>query len=373
MAGNPDFRPNPSRSIYVQGDIYEDLVDRLTPQIIRLTHQSREPITVYIDSNGGDPDHMVKLIRILKAPNQDYDQACRIITVVVTRAYSAAADLLAFGDYALANPNSRILFHGTRTNVSGLTAERSSFFADYLRLTKESAAMDLAREVEFRFMFRFIMLQGEFDSIRAQAGAPEMSDLDCFLNLVSRNLSRPAKRILTKAKARYSRYDELVKKIISAKNKVKTRKTDAEWEGIELRAIIDFEIQKNQNDRSWSFREGGLNNLTDDFLLFRGNQDVSESDKYKIMCARYGVFLVPNNEADALNKIADENEKLEKWTERVSPTLRPIWSFFVALCYTLQQGEDEFLSASDAYWMGLIDEVIGESKNLLHMRSIIER
>lgn len=44
----------------------------------------------------------------------------------------------------------------------------------------------------------------------------------------------------------------------------------------------------------------------------------------------------------------------------------------VALCFTFQQGEDEFLSAHDAYWLGLIDEVIGDD-SLLHLRTIKER
>jgi ATP-dependent protease ClpP protease subunit len=367
------FRPNPARSIYVQGRIDESLVDRLTPQILNLQYQSREPITAYIDSNGGDPTQMFHLLRLIKAPNQDYEASCRLITVVVTRAYSAAADLLAFGDYTLAYPGSQILFHGGRfSNVSGLTAERSSFFAQYLRLANENSALDLAKEVEFRFMFRFISSLSEFDSIRQQEVAPDMTDLDCFLSHISQHISSSAKKILEKAKKRYSRYDELVKKVLQAKKRITVNKTPAQWESVELRAIIDFEIRQNQKDPNWTFRLSGLEQLTDDFLLFRSYQDISQSERYKRICARYGVFLVSEEEAEELNQIADENEYLESWTKRAGPTLRPIWSFFVALCYTLQQGDDEFLNAQDAYWLGLIDEVIGDD-SLLHMRTIRER
>jgi hypothetical protein len=35
-------------------------------------------------------------------------------------------------------------------------------------------------------------------------------------------------------------------------------------------------------------------------------------------------------------------------------------SFFVALCHALQEGENE-LTAIDAYWLGLVDEVVGEN------------
>jgi len=51
-------------------------------------------------------------------------------------------------------------------------------------------------------------------------------------------------------------------------------------------------------------------------------------------------------------------ESDERLLEKVSPQLRPIWSFFMALCHVLQQG-DNHLSARDAFWLGLIDEIIG--------------
>jgi len=34
-------------------------------------------------------------------------------------------------------------------------------------------------------------------------------------------------------------------------------------------------------------------------------------------------------------------------------------AFFIALCHALQEGENE-LTAIDAYWLGLVDEVVGE-------------
>jgi hypothetical protein len=39
------------------------------------------------------------------------------------------------------------------------------------------------------------------------------------------------------------------------------------------------------------------------------------------------------------------------------------------LCHALQEGENE-LTATDAYWLGLVDEVVG--KNLLSARSFEE-
>jgi ATP-dependent protease ClpP protease subunit len=347
------------------------LVRSVTPQILALQQQSREPITVYIDSPGGNPQAAIDLVRLIRSPSQDDKTQIRIITVAVTEAYSAAADLLAFGDYALAYSHTKILFHGGRISaVTELTAERSSAWANFLRITNESSALDLAREVQLRFMLLFVSSRGSFQAVRDAAGKPKMSDLDCLFEQIYPKVSASAQKILNKARARYGRYELLVEAVLRARKKIKTNKTPAEIEAIELRAIVDFEVKQNANNPAWSFQHG-IEGLTDDFLLFKTYEDVLKSDRYKRLCDQYGSFLVEDAEGKELDGIKDDNERIERWTERVSPTLKPIWAFFVALCQTLQQGEDEFLTATDAYWLGLIDEVIGE-EGLVHLRFILE-
>jgi hypothetical protein len=62
---------------------------------------------------------------------------------------------------------------------------------------------------------------------------------------------------------------------------------------------------------------------------------------------------------EAIRAIKDEKSRTDRLVEVVSPILQPISAFFVALCHTLQEGENE-LTATDAYWLGIVDEVIGE-------------
>jgi ATP-dependent protease ClpP protease subunit len=107
-----EFRPNPQRAIYIQGRIDQSLIDRLTPQITNLLYLDRDPITVYIDSNGGSTAASELILRQLRATNQDMADPCRLITVVTSTAASAAADLLTSGDYAIAYPGSSIFYHG---------------------------------------------------------------------------------------------------------------------------------------------------------------------------------------------------------------------------------------------------------------------
>src|SRR4029077_4487517 len=94
ITAHPSFRIDPSRSIHVSGPIDRDLVSRLTPDILKLQSANRDPITVFIDSPGGNVVSMETILRLLRLSDQDSSGPCRIITAVTTRAASAAADLL---------------------------------------------------------------------------------------------------------------------------------------------------------------------------------------------------------------------------------------------------------------------------------------
>ncbi len=104
---DPDYRPNPERCIYLSGEINQEKLDRLTPEILRLSSTSHAPITLYIDSPGGSTYSANILYRLLKARDQD-SESSKLITVCTGVAASAAADLLSSGDYALAYPHARI-------------------------------------------------------------------------------------------------------------------------------------------------------------------------------------------------------------------------------------------------------------------------
>src|SRR5208282_3337848 len=166
------------------------MVYRLTPRIVSL-QEKRPPITVYIDSPGGNLASMENIWRLLTASNQDGAPPCRIITVVTSRAASAAADLLSSGDYAIAaSPQSTILFHGSRTfGEIPLTVQTTAVLAQFLRMTNETYATDLIRKIEGRFMFRFLLSKGQFEEVRKRNAPKKMTDAECFLSIVSDSLS----------------------------------------------------------------------------------------------------------------------------------------------------------------------------------------
>ena len=158
---NPHFRPDPKRSIHLSGVIDRELVNRLSPDILSLGLQSRDPITIFIDSPGGNVFYADQLFRLLTSPTQDSSTPCRLIAVALSFAASAASDLLIAADYSIAYPYSTIMCHGVRQTAveDDLTRERAISLAKSLASTNEQYALQLAHNSIARFMFRYPLLK----------------------------------------------------------------------------------------------------------------------------------------------------------------------------------------------------------------------
>lgn len=330
---------------------------------MRLTAGDRGPITVYIDSPGGNVASAEVILKLLQATNQDNDAPCRLITVVTSRAASAAADLLSSGNYAIAYPESTLLYHGVRTpSLSGITVELAALLAESMKISNDRYAMALTRKSEWRFLFRFMGLRGKFADHRNSTGKPKLSELDCFVEMIRENISNKAKPVIDQAFKRYQRYNDLITHFLKVATRDKRFMAGggggrAYSEGVMLRGIINFEIASNKKNKDWTFQDGGLVRLTDDFYLLQEYFSSVASDQLKQVCGRWGQFVLTDEQKTELETIP-EGEKEGKTLEKVRPYFQPLWSFFVALCHALQEGENE-LTGLDAFWLGLIDEVIG--------------
>jgi hypothetical protein len=60
--------------------------------------------------------------------------------------------------------------------------------------------------------------------------------------------------------------------------------------------------------------------------------------------------------------------QLQYIVNTVSPRLEPLWFLAVSLARTLQEGEFP-LNTTEAYWLGLVDEVVGSGLPCLRVRS----
>ena len=369
---HPYYRLNPKRAIYVSGKIDRELVYRLTPQIIELQAQNRDPITVYIDSPGGVVASAEALLKLLKFSDQNSTPSCHIITAVTGQAGSAAADLLSSGDYSTAFPASDIVYHGVRIgDDSPLTLERTSMLANLLRTSNDIYANELARKIEDRFSLRYVYAREHFDSIRKEAGDGGMSDVQVFVDhFVPDKLSPKANQVWKKARERYFTYNKLFRAGYEKMKKLKGEKSAAALEGVNIKAIVDFEVKQHKDEPKWRFRNQGMARLVEDFFLLDEYETAFQGKRLRKWSTSWAKYLLPEEEFAAISAIANETERTDQLVEKVGPLMSPVLGFFAALCHALQEGENS-LTATDAYWLGLIDEVIGES-SLMSLRTIEE-
>lgn len=358
-----DFRENPARGVFVCGEIDEHLVHRLTPVICQLRHQTNAPITAYIDSRGGSTLSAESLRALFKTPDPD-GLNCRLITVATTRAASAAADLLALGDYAIAYPQAIIHCHGTRLSAEEVTKETAEGLAATLKEVNEEFALRLAKRVFARMAFHYTRLRSGFSTIRADAKSkkadrPMDSDLECFAFTIFGKLTAPLKQMPQQV---FALYESLVKMrdfVFEKLGDIPEGQELAETEALILKHLIDFELSQKKA-ANWSFSAGGIDLFASDFrklddFLFGQHRRALEDH-----IQSFGVlFLSPEQILQLEKKRADNTPDTDEWVNTVvRPVIEPLWFFVVALCRLLQQGENR-LTAEDAYWLGLVDEVIG--------------
>ncbi len=350
MSDDADFTPRADRAIRIDGAINKALEDRLRPQILELVCRSPEPITVWIDSDGGSAAAGERILDLLRSPNQD-GTSCRIITVVTAgaKAWSAAGDFLSAGDFAIAHPGSRLLYHGTRiTTPQAVTAEHASLLADVLKSSnRRFAASFLAKSAE-RFMFLLFALRATFEAHRANATDRTLTELDCFQEILCRKAPPAAQNVLRQAATIWLRYHSLVIDFEERAAIARLFGETAEIEKIILDRSIAFEVENNKTDPEWSLRSMGLRNITEHFFFLDEYFQGTNGARFATLCERWAPRIIAEADQDTLSA----EEKAEKFREY----FLPFWSFFIALCRALQGAEHE-LTAMDAFWLGLIDTV----------------
>jgi hypothetical protein len=103
---------------------------------------------------------------------------------------------------------------------------------------------------------------------------------------------------------------------------------------------LEFELEELEAVAGKIFQTETL-----DQLLQFEEQFMSASERQ--FCARHGE-----------SKNAKLRAKADEIIDRAYTKIEPLWAFTVALCGELNKGENE-LTPEDAWWLGLIDEVIG--------------
>lgn len=370
MSASLDFRENPDRAIFLTGFIGQELVNSLTPQILKLRHAGTDPITVFIDSPGGHPALGTSILRLLEARDAD-GHSPSIVTVVTGEASSAAADFLAAGAYAIAYPHAKIHFHGSRHGLSkDLTMEAAALTAKVLREYNEIQAIDLAENVVARCIFIYVYLRDQFDKIRERYGSPGMTEIECFSRSLYAKLSSQADSLPGTTRERYNQIQALSNSVFARVTMLEKASLAASERKI-LRAIIDYEYKRGIKQPFWSFTEDNLDRIVEDFRLIKDFVTGSHNDSLDPLSKTFGKFFLSKADKEyyKTNTFKDDDERHEWLRAKVQPHIRPLWYFIVSLCRLLQEKENP-LTARDAYWLGIVNEVMGST--LPCIRQVVE-
>lgn len=359
---SPDFRPDPARGVFLSETVNQSTLDRLTPILLRIQADGHGPISLFIDSPGGSVASARTLRRLLRASDQDGNEPCRLITVATGMAASAAADLLMAGDYALAYPHSLILCHGVRQQSRSemLTHEKAIDLAKNLANSNERFAIQLADNCIFRFIFRVAFLSSEFPEIRQRRNNVLLPHTECFIEALKSRISGELIEVLENALKRSVDNDALDVFVAQAlADKDLPSLPSIQREVLLLKAILDYEAQQHSSDTHWSFHTYGLERIQDKLELLLDKYDEHHAKMTSLLCDRWGEsFLTPEQENE-ISQLA-ETERPAAVEKAVEHILRMLWFFFVSICRLLQK-DDYWMTAETAYWLGLIDEVIGRT------------
>ena len=330
-----DFTPNADRAIWIEGRIEEALLERLLPEISELTAQSREPITMFINSSGGMPNVADDILTALRRTTPDDARVPRIITVAAPRAWSAAANLLSAGDFAIAHPESDLLYHGGRRPLleKKLTAEVARD-GRTLHIDHEHSAAMLAFDSFKRFRFIVSALSPLFTQHRAETGDPALADVDCLHALLRERLSPVGQKVMDLAVPLSRDYDGL---FLYFRKRLRRGRTVTKTHLRQLMLYASAEFEWETADKGDEIWDAGFGRIADHFYFLNAYFD---SDRL----LEWLSGLVKPQMAGMAGADAENLDVL------------PLRLFSRALCRALQEGEN-YLTPSDALWLGLIDTV----------------
>ena len=143
----------------------------------------------------------------------------------------------------------------------------------------------------------------------------------------------------------------------------------AGFEALLLKCILDHLVDDHKDDKDWSIRATGFEQIEEKFEILVDSHAPRHKEQIQRLTNRWGEFFLGPEEKTQFSTVPAENQG-EWLLARVESKIRQVWFLYVSICRLLQES-DNFLSAEDAYWVGLIDEIIGRS-DLPSPRAFVE-
>lgn len=397
---DPKYAINPNRAIQVVGPIDGHLAKVIGEKVDQYYAASDDPITVFINSCGGDSGAEKSIRFKLKGRRSSAGSIYREYVAVVTGyAGSAAADLLICADYAIAYPNANIHCHGGHVFSSiPITLRMAEEVRGRLAKANNESTIAITRDFLKRFIFRYITFRGEAIPIRAElinSGIPAPSDLECFIELLQRRAlaltnesSLPSILCAANTLHRiYTQLNEHINSVLLAEPPDGQKEFDPTEQEV-LKCILDFKpetapgTEKLIKDQlRWPPDAGEFSDFAGDmlsaYLLRYKYRD--QPDSVEWLFGQFFAWMEFFLQEDDLQRWAEldemgaegEDEKAQMLWKLLQSTVAPLFFFAVSVAQLLHSGEYLF-SAEEAYWLGLIDEVRGRDDDLPSRRLLME-
>lgn len=396
---------NWNRAIHINKPIDDTLLKELTPEILRMKQENSNPITVGIDSPGGNVSAMESLLSLLDCPDQD-GKTVEIYTVATNRAYSAAASFLAFGDYSVAFPKSNILYHDIRySDIDDVTPSKALAAARRLERSNAAFSLKLANRIQKRLIWVYLDLKPNFGKIRERwktyiepydkafselipKDQPQIIDVvGLSLALYSRLSSPNDKDIALRAlellaswiqieriEKKFSRTEsDPVKGISDLVDSIKkmdleqtsTSQTPESSTGAgltddalnDIRLLLEVLARRLSIDKNEKISGGWLDMVIEDFSFVKDIKSPNHVEAITKMMANNAYTFFDKETADKICGAKNEEEQ-NKLLAPFYSQAQLFWYYIVLICRCLCRG-DHYLTPYDAQLLGLVNEVLG--------------
>jgi hypothetical protein len=247
--------------------------------------------------------------------------------------------------------------------------------ATSLQKLNRELSQRLAANVIQRLVFRYQSRQPHFKPLKKgekMKSPPEFLDLIRFLRSIVRLLSPPARRVAESTFGKISSAklltDSILPKVIPKMGK---RTNHAADDAKVLFGVVKYELRQNAG-KPWRLDERGVDQIVSDYFLLRDYNLGAHTGLVEDLLEVYGPDFLTAAEIKSFQQIK-ENDTKKRMTflrEHAEPKLSPLWYFAVSLCRQLMLGENR-LTPRDAYYLGLVDEVIGT--NMTGRRIVAEQ
>jgi len=359
LPSGENWIPNPQRLLHLDDRLTLEVASKLTEKIERLRKLSSKEIVIRIRSGGGQVKAFHKLEKIIN-PGKPGGKHCRFITIG-THASSAAAYLLVIGHLAYADPQTQLCFHGVRLDRferQRRSLKREQVLAIGLRMDHENRAIanKMAQKVSFRLAARLCQLR------ERRLFKPDSNRAAKFFQKFSKAIgdelaSASTKNLLQRTVDRFISLHA----VSGHFPKGKPARIDRQLARKEARlftAVIEREVRAHRKI-AWTMKPAAAAEIMLDFLLARDFIRGRHSGLIDKLAKHHGEGLLTKSQEIRYRRLQGHTPARARRYLAVAarPVAFGLWCFALALCHGLLSGEFT-LSACEAYWLGLIDEVL---------------